>query len=174
MNRYETFIIFEADLAEEDRKTILDRVGSLVSDSGGTTILFDEWGTRKLAYPIRKKNQGYYVRMDYCGRGKAVEAIERILRQDTRILRFMTVRMATDADPEALLAEMAPSAQESAPEEPAGESTEEAAKETAGEAAGEASGETAGDTAGEAREAPASDAAAETETAEEPQSAGKE
>ena len=170
MNRYETFIIFEADLAEEDRKTILDRVGSLVSDSGGTTILFDEWGTRKLAYPIRKKNQGYYVRMDYCGRGKAVEAIERILRQDTRILRFMTVRMATDADPEALLAEMAPSAQESAPEEPAGESTEEAAKETAGEAAGEASGEIAG----EARETPASDAAAESETAEEPQSAGKE
>ena len=159
MNRYETFIIFEADLAEEDRKAILDRVGALVNDSGGTTILYDEWGTRKLAYPIRKKNQGYYVRMDYCGRGTAVEAIERILRQDTRILRFMTVRIETDVDPEALKAEMATPVQEPAAEEPAVESTEEAAKETAGEAAGES-------------EAPASDA--ETETAEEPQSAGKE
>ncbi len=157
MNRYETFIIFEADLAEEDRKMVLDRVGALVSDSGGTTILFDEWGTKKLAYPIRKKNQGYYVRMDYCGRGPAVEAIERILRQDTRVLRFMTVRMEADADPEALKAEMATSAQEPASEEPAGESTEEAAKETTEEA-----------------EAHASDAAAETETAEEPQIAGKE
>ena len=162
MNRYETFIIFEADIAEEDRKALLDRVESLVSDNGGTTILFDEWGTRKLAYPIRKKNQGCYVRMDYCGRGTAVEAVERILRQDTRILRFMTVRMATDADPEALKAELTSSAQEPAAEEPAPASTEDGA----GDISGEAPGETV--------EAPAPDDAAENETAEEPQSAGKE
>lgn len=167
MNRYETFIIFEADLTEEDRKAILDRVESLVSGNGGTTILLDEWGTRKLAYPIRKKNQGYYVRMDYCGRGAAVEAIERILRQDTRIVRFMTVRLATNADPEALKAEMVSPAEEPAPEVAAGQTTEKAANEAAGEVAGEVAGEAAG-------EAEAPDAAAETETAEEPQSAGKE
>lgn len=135
MNRYETFIIFEADLAEEERKVILERVESLISGDNGVLLVFDEWGSRKLAYPIRKKNQGYYVRADYCATGNAVLSIERILSQDQRILRFMTVRLEADADPEALKAEMA--APEEAPaavapeEDAAGTDTEPAEMETA-------------------------------------------
>ncbi|MFO8113135.1 MAG: 30S ribosomal protein S6 [Desulfosalsimonadaceae bacterium] len=119
MNRYETFIIFEADLAEEERKAILERVESLISGDSGVLLIFDEWGSRKLAYPIRKKNQGYYVRADYCATGNAVASIERILSQDQRILRFMTVRLEADADAEALKAEMAAPEETTAAVEPA-------------------------------------------------------
>lgn len=130
MNRYETFIIFEADLPEEDRKTVLDRVEALISADSGTLLVFDEWGSRKLAYPIQKKNQGYYVRTDYCATGNAVEAIERILSQDHRILRFMTIRLEEDADGDALKAEM------TKPEEkPAAIEPEENIAETETEAA---------------------------------------
>ncbi len=142
MNRYETFIIFEADLAEGDRKAILERVESLISGDNGVLLIFDEWGSRKLAYPIRKKNQGYYVRTDYCATGNAVASIERILSQDQRILRFMTVRLEEGADPEALKAEMAtpeetPAAVE--PEEDVAETVSEPAETETAAAEGEAS-----------------------------------
>ena len=130
MNRYETFIFFETDLTEEDRKAILERIASLISANNGVLLAFDEWGTRKLAYPIRKKNQGYYVRADYCDTGKAVSEIERILSQDHRVLRFMTVRLDADADPEALKAETAKTE-----ETPAAPPAEDTAAEAGSEAA---------------------------------------
>lgn len=142
MNRYETFVIFEADLPEEDRKTILDRIESIISKDSGSLLIFDEWGSRKLAYPIGKKNQGYYVRVDYCAPGKTVEAIEKILRQDHRIMRFMTVRLEADADPEALKAEMAE------PEEKPVTAVQEEESAAVEEAAGEEVAETDSATAG--------------------------
>ena len=136
MNRYETFIILETDLAEEDRKAILERVASFVSANNGVLLTFDEWGSRKLAYPIRKKNQGYYVRADYCDTGKAVSEIERILSQDHRVLRFMTVRLEVDADPDALKAETAKTE-----EKPASQPAEDTAAEAGSEAAATDEGE---------------------------------
>lgn len=125
MNRYETFIILETDLPEEERKAILDRSESIIVAAKGVILVFDEWGSRKLAYPIQKKNLGYYVRMDYCGPGNVVEAIERIFRQDHRVLRFMTVLLETDADHEALLAEMTKTEEDVTPEQEEITETEE-------------------------------------------------
>jgi small subunit ribosomal protein S6 len=128
MNRYETFVILETDVSEEERKAILARVESLISADNGVLLIFDEWGSRKLAYPIRKKNLGYYVRADYCSSGNVIEAIERILTQDPRVLRFMTVLLETDADHEALKAEMTKTEEE--PAAPAQEEVPAAEGET--------------------------------------------
>jgi len=107
MNRYETFAIFEADTASDERKAILERIESLITARNGVLLVFDKWGGRKLAYPIRKKTQGYYVRIDYCGEGELVAAMEQMLRHDQRVLRFMTIVLESDTDPEALKAAMA-------------------------------------------------------------------
>lgn len=114
MNRYETFSIFDMEATSDERKVILERIEALISGRNGTLLVFDKWGGRKLAYPIGKKNQGYYVRIDYCGNGELVDAIEQMLRHDHRVLRFMTVLQASDIDPDALKAEMAEA--EKAPE----------------------------------------------------------
>lgn len=113
MHRYETITIFDGDTPEEERKGGLERIESIISKRNGTLLDFDDWGLRKLAYPIRKKNQGHYVRVDYCGNGEIVEAIERMLQHDQRTLRFMTVRQQADVDPEALKAAQSEEEQES-------------------------------------------------------------
>ncbi len=141
MNRYETVTIFDADTAEDERKAILERVETLIAGQKGTLFEFDNWGGRKLAYPIRKKKQGFYVRIDYCGGGELVSAIERMLLHDLRVLRFMTVRLDIDVDPDALKAEMAQTEKEpvtetaaAAESKPAETETAEAAPETDAEA----------------------------------------
>jgi small subunit ribosomal protein S6 len=78
-------------------------------------IEFDDWGMRKMAYEIRKKRQGQYLRIDFCGEGELVSAMERTLGHDHRILRFMTVRTDQDVDPESIKAEKQPQQEEEKP-----------------------------------------------------------
>jgi|GEM_PF-448326 len=106
MNRYETIFIVDADVNTEDRKSIFDRATAQLDTESAKLIQFDDWGVRKLAYEIKKKKQGHYVRLDYCGNGEIVNALERMFRHDSRILRFMTVNLESNVDPEAIIAAM--------------------------------------------------------------------
>jgi small subunit ribosomal protein S6 len=85
--------------------------------------MLDEWGTRKLAYEIRKKLRGYYVRFDYCGNGSLVQEMERFFRIDDRVLKFLTVLVDNDVDPEKIKEELA---QAEAKKEGAGKASESA------------------------------------------------
>jgi small subunit ribosomal protein S6 len=67
----------------------------------------DEWGTKKLAYEIKKKDRGYYVCLDYCGSGPLVNEIERFFRIDDRVLKYMTVVLDKDVDIENVKEEIA-------------------------------------------------------------------
>jgi small subunit ribosomal protein S6 len=118
MRRYETIFILDPDLSDEGRVPVFDRLNSLIPAQGGTLLEMDEWGARKLAYSIKKKPRGYYVRADYCGDGDVVEEMERFFRIDDRVLKYMTVLIDPEADLERLLAEMAEMA-EPEPEAPA-------------------------------------------------------
>lgn len=100
MNRYENITIIDADVGEDDKKALLERIESQISKRNGALIEFDDWGMRKLAYEIRKKKQGQYVRTDFCGNGETVDGIERMLTHDQRVLRFMTVVLEQNVDPE--------------------------------------------------------------------------
>ncbi|MFW6081896.1 MAG: 30S ribosomal protein S6 [Desulfosalsimonas sp.] len=104
MNRYENITIIDADVGEDDKKALLERIESQISRKNGSLIEFDDWGMRKLAYEIRKKKQGQYVRTDFCGSGEIVDSIERMLSHDQRVLRFMTVVLEQNVDPEDLKA----------------------------------------------------------------------
>jgi small subunit ribosomal protein S6 len=107
MRRYETIAIIDPDLTEEDRAQVLQRTTDLIPKEGGFLILLDEWGNRKLAYEIKKKARGYYVRIDYCGSGPLVNEMERFFRIDDKVLKFMTVLLEKDADAESIKEEMA-------------------------------------------------------------------
>jgi small subunit ribosomal protein S6 len=97
MRRYETFIIADPDLSAEQRLPVLERVKDIVAQMGGFLIRTEEWGSRKLAYAIRKKERGYYVRFDFCGTGQMVNEMERFFRIDERVLKHMSVLL--DARP---------------------------------------------------------------------------
>jgi len=107
MRRYETIVIMDPDLTDEGRAPVLDRVTELIPQFDGTLILADEWGAKKLAYEIKKKTRGYYVRVDFCGNGALVSEIERHFRIDDRVLKFMTVLLDQDVDPDKILAAIA-------------------------------------------------------------------
>ena len=107
MRRYETIFIADNDLSEEDRSPIFEKLKDLIQQHSGLIVMVDEWGSKKLAYEIKKKARGYYVRLDYCGSGFLVNEIERFFRIDDRILKYMTVLLDQDVDIEAVKEEIA-------------------------------------------------------------------
>ncbi len=107
MRRYETFIILDPDLSAEQRAPVLDRVNELVGQFKGLMVELDEWGNRKLAYLVKKKARGYYVRFDYCGPSDLVSELERNFRIDDRVMKYMTVLLDREPDIEAVKAQMA-------------------------------------------------------------------
>lgn len=107
MRRYETIFISDPDIPDENRDTIYERVSDIIEQQNGLLARIEKWGTKRLAYNIRKKVRGYYTRLDYCGTGALVNEIERFFRIDDRILKFMTVLMEKNADPDRIKAEIA-------------------------------------------------------------------
>ena len=107
MRRYETFVIIDPDLSLDQRQPLVSKVEELITQMDGFLILTDDWGERKLAYDIKKKRRGYYVRFDYCGLAPLVNEIERFFRIEDRALKYMTVLLSEDADLEQIKAEKA-------------------------------------------------------------------
>lgn len=158
MRRYETIIIADPDLSAEQRDPVLQRVSDVVKEGDGYLALTDEWGARKLAYEIKKKNRGYYIRFDFCGTGAVVSEMERFFRIDDRVLKYMTVLLDKDADIEKIKEEIA-----------AAQSLAEKAKEQAEAAAAAMPSEKPAEAQTEATEIPTpaeETAEAQTEAAE--------
>jgi len=107
MRRYETIFIIDPEISDENRDLLFDRLRNIILQHDGFLVMFDEWGTRKLAYEIKKRARGYYLRLDYCGTGTLVDEIERFSRIDDRILKYMSVLLEKDVDLERLKEEAA-------------------------------------------------------------------
>jgi len=137
MRRYETFVIIDPDLSQDQREPLISKVEELITQMDGFLVLTDDWGERKLAYNIKKKGRGYYVRFDYCGLAPLVNEIERFFRIEDRALKYMTVLLSENPDLEKIKEEK--TAAETAAAETA--AAETAAAETA--AAETAAAETA-------------------------------
>jgi small subunit ribosomal protein S6 len=127
MKRYETIVIIDPDLSKEAEAPILDRINDLIPQFSGTLIETDDWGIRKLAYDIKKKNRGHYVRLDFCGDGALVQEMERFFKIDDKVMKFMTVLLDEDADLDAIQAALA---EKTASSDPAAADTAEEAEES--------------------------------------------
>ncbi len=100
MRKYETFFIADPDLPDESIAAVDNKVQSIVTSNGGEVLTYVPWGKRKLAYAIRKRTRGLYVLMEYAGGPTLVSELERNLRIDERILKFITVMLEDRFDPE--------------------------------------------------------------------------
>jgi small subunit ribosomal protein S6 len=81
----------DPDLSEDQRRSVIERVKEIMAQMGGFLVRIDEWGSRRLAYLIAKKERGFYVRFDFCGNGQLVDEMERFFRIDERLLKHMSV-----------------------------------------------------------------------------------
>ena len=107
MKRYETIVIIDPDLSKEAETPIFERLNDLIPQYKGFLIESDDWGTKKLAYDIKKKNRGHYVRLDFCGDGALIQEMERFFRIDDKVMKFMTVLLDENADLDVIKADLA-------------------------------------------------------------------
>lgn len=127
---YELVYIINPNVEEEARKELIARFNGMIEQNGGTVDKVDEWGKRRLAYPINDLPEGYYVLVHYTAESSVPKEIERNLGITDNILRYLTTRIEqkttgvkprtariAPAAPEAVPAAGAPAAAAEAPAE---------------------------------------------------------
>ena len=112
MRRYESVWVVNGDLPDEEVKASIDKFTKIITNQGGMLVGVEEWGRRKLAYPIQGTLRGYYVIADFAGMSATVKELERNYRIDDRVIRYLTVKTADTVDLAALQVEQAAKAQE--------------------------------------------------------------
>ena len=91
MREYEFVYVIQPDATVEREAEIHQRLDQVVADHQGRLLLRDDWGKRRLAYEIRKFQKGHYFQVNFLGQGKEVAEIERLMRIDADVLRYLSV-----------------------------------------------------------------------------------
>ena len=99
MTKYETAILFHPELPEERRKEFLTKIEGIIASFGGEVLKQDDWGIRKLAYPIRKTSNAFYTFLIYSGGRGVVEEVERNIKIFDDVMRHMTSRVEFEIKP---------------------------------------------------------------------------
>jgi len=95
LNSYETLFVVDCTLGEESVKAIVDKFTTLISENA-TIESVDEWGKRRLAYPIDYKNEGHYVLVNFKSEGAFTLELERVFGITEGILRSIVIRHIED------------------------------------------------------------------------------
>lgn len=106
MREYETVFITQPNISDSEQAKINDKLTSLVEKHSGKLFYARKMGKRTLAYAIQKNTKGFYTVLDYAADKNAVEEVERNLRLDESVLRFLTVVKNESVDVEARAAEV--------------------------------------------------------------------
>ncbi len=93
MNQYETVFILTPVLSDEQMKEAVKKYEDQLTNAGAEIVHEENWGMRKLAYPIQKKSTGFYQLIEYKSDGNVIADVETELKRDERILRFLTVKL---------------------------------------------------------------------------------
>ena len=92
MNNYELLYIIDNDLADEAKEALIAKLNGVVTENGGSVESVEKWGTKKLAYPINYKTEGYYVLVNFAAAATLPSELERIMRISDSVVRFMVVK----------------------------------------------------------------------------------
>jgi small subunit ribosomal protein S6 len=93
---YEVMYIVNPETEGEKIEKLNDAVGKLIEKEGGVVVRMDDIGIRNLAYPIGKKKEGHYVLFEVDGSGQEIAELERRMRVNDMIMRYITVRVDED------------------------------------------------------------------------------
>lgn len=93
MNKYEVMYILRADQEEQAIKDMIEKFNGIITSNGGAIDSTDEWGKRRLAYPIQYQKEGYYVLQHFQANHDLPAELERNFRINEGVLRFMVTRI---------------------------------------------------------------------------------
>ena len=93
MNQYETVFILTPVLSDEQMKEAVKKYEDQLTSRGAEIVHEENWGMRKLAYPIQKKSTGFYQLIEYKTEGNVIADVETELKRDERVMRFLTVKL---------------------------------------------------------------------------------
>jgi len=99
---YETIYILRSDVDADAAQRVQARVADALEREHGKLVKVEAWGRRRLAYPLGKQRRGVYVYLKYVGGGGLVAEVERNLKLQDAVIKFMTVQSAEDVDVSAL------------------------------------------------------------------------
>lgn len=91
LNNYETVFILTPVLSEAQMKDTVDKFTQVLKDAGAKLVSEENWGLRKLAYPIQHKKTGFYQLVEFESEPDAVNKLETEFRRDERVMRFLTI-----------------------------------------------------------------------------------
>mgnify|MGYP003517965543 FL=1 len=93
IKQYETVFIATPVLSDVQMKEAVSKYISLIKENGGEVVYEEDWGLRKLAYPIQKKTTGFYYLVEFKAEPSFINVLETQYRRDERIIRFLTFAM---------------------------------------------------------------------------------
>ncbi len=148
MRRYECVVILDHELPDDDIRNFTEKYTQLIKTSSGEIIKIEDWGVKRLAYLVNKRDKGRYILFDFVGLPALISEMERQLKIADEVMKYMSVKLEDSVDLEAFKAAQqapaeAPAAEEAAapaeeaPVEPAASpaaESEEKPAEEAGEA----------------------------------------
>jgi small subunit ribosomal protein S6 len=102
LRRYELIFLIQPEAEDEARKHLVGRMLGILNDGGVYLIQNEEWGKRKLAYEIAKFNKAYYYYVEFIATPGLTHEIERVFRLTDDCLRYQTIRLEDDIDPDHL------------------------------------------------------------------------
>lgn len=128
MRTYESIFIVHPDVVGDDQTALIDKYKTILSDQGADVLKVENWGTRTLAYQVKKQSKGCYVLVIFDAEPTVIAEYERRMRIDEKVIKFQTIILEGGYE--------APPVVETAPEETPAEDAEvtEAASEAPAEA----------------------------------------
>lgn len=94
---YESAILINAALEDNQIENVINRVKEFITTNGGQIRDFENWGRKRLAYPVEKSKIGYYVILRFDAPGSIVSKLERFYNLDEHILRYLTIKLSKEA-----------------------------------------------------------------------------
>ncbi len=94
---YETTFIINASIEDTQIESLINHTQELITSNGGEIVALNKWGRKRLAYPIEKKNNGFYVNIEFKAPGALISRLEHTFQLDENVLRFLTIHIEKKA-----------------------------------------------------------------------------
>lgn len=104
MRRYEALIVLDPDMADDEVKALTERFSGTIKDHSGEIIKIEDWGTKKLAYLVRKKDKGRYILFDFVSGPELINELERQFKITEDVMKYLSVKLDDEVDLDAFKA----------------------------------------------------------------------
>jgi len=104
MHEYETIYLLKPDLPTSQVKTLKEKFAQIITKADGRILAHSDWGKRKLAYDVQKLRYGQYLYLQFLAEGELISELERILKYEDQVMKFLTVKLAHKVNVEKRLA----------------------------------------------------------------------